>query len=513
VKLHLYIFFLSLSLGIYAQGFKVAHYLPGVKTHLSKAIFETTPGNYITGGIVVDSINGVYCNRLCIMGLGNQGQILWIKKYGNNKFQYLNNPFISRSFYKQGNYVYYTTCVLDSMNKYIGILLKLNQSGDTIWQKTYRDSDPLEDIIPQMVTGSVDGGFLVTGFFQNNSATPYNRCMLIKTDANGIELWRKKIGKINPDVNDGKNIIQDSVSKKIVVTGYQYFSGNSIHDNVVIVDSLGNQAQRYNYMNPLGGVLLDMIQTQDKKIVAVGYKYHPQISGGNIKSFIVKFDFNTPSFPLWTIDFDKLSVTNAFSCLIELGNGDVMVGGALDTIRLTSPLENDLTRLIRISPNGIIKSKWYYNYKVNSPMYDNMQGLRSIHSTSDGGLVGAIECFNFPNPNPFFFVKWDSLGCDSTLGYCQAVAMTVEKNYSRITDISIYPNPGQGLYYLSVPEAEASRELWLSVADLSGRIVKHMAVEQSKQRLDLKELRSGVYIVTVSDQKKTLYTAKLIKQD
>lgn len=492
------------------------HYLPGVKTHLSKAMFETSPGNYITGGIIVDSINGVYCNRLCIMGLGSQGQILWVKKYGNSKFQYLNNLFISRSFYKQGNYIYYTTCVLDSTNKYIGVLLKLDQNGDTIWQKIYRDPDPLEDVMPSMVTGSVDGGFLITGLFQNNGVTPYNRCMLIKTDANGNELWRKKIGKVNPDVNDGKSIIQDSASKKIVIVGYQYLPGNSNFDNVVITDSLGNQPQRYKYINILGGVLLDMIQTRDKKIVAVGQKLVPQSSGGTRKAFIVKFDLDTPASPIWMIDFDKTAAYNAFTCLTETNDGNILVGGYFDTLQLQNQNPNLLTRITKMNKNGAVLWKHYYNYKTNAPTSDNGQTLKSLNLTSDGGYVGAIECQNFPTPNPFFFVKWDSLGCDSTLAYCQAVAMGGGKNDAGSSEMSLYPNPGTGLFYISGTDMEAGgKQLRVIVSDLTGRTVKRVELDgvQREQVMDLNSLNNGVYVISVIREREVVYKGKVLKAD
>ena len=105
----------------YAQGFRIRHLVPGSALNLSKGIFETTPGNYIAGGIIVDSTSGG--NRLCILGLGNHGQVLWTKKYGSNNFMYLDNPFITRSFYKQGNHIYHTTSVLDSNGRYIGVLI------------------------------------------------------------------------------------------------------------------------------------------------------------------------------------------------------------------------------------------------------------------------------------------------------------------------------------------------------------------------------------------------------
>lgn len=94
--------------------------------------------------------------------------------------------------------------------------------------------DLYRDIICQMVTKSVDGGFLVTGLAQSTGS---NTLLLIKTDINGNELWRKYISKTAPNGQDAKIILQDSVSKKIVTVGYQYYPGNSIRDNVVIFDS------------------------------------------------------------------------------------------------------------------------------------------------------------------------------------------------------------------------------------------------------------------------------------
>lgn len=182
------VIFVSLTWLLQAQGFRVRHYLPGTHNNTAKAIFESSPGNYITGGIVVDSVNGVYSNRLCMMGLDAQGQIQWVKKYGNYKFEYLDNNFTTRSFYKHSANIYYAGCIRDTNNQQIGVLLKFDLNGDSLWQKIYRD--PVEDVIPQIVTASVDGGFFMTGFFQNwnNNSRP---CLLIKTDINGNELWRK----------------------------------------------------------------------------------------------------------------------------------------------------------------------------------------------------------------------------------------------------------------------------------------------------------------------------------
>jgi hypothetical protein len=512
------IFFLTFLSAI-GQGFRTRHFVPGALNNSSKAIFETSYGNYIAGGIIVDQTTG--SNRLCVMGLDSLGKIIWTKKYGNLQFEYLDNTFISRSYVKQGNAIYYTGCVRDSNNKYIGVLIKFNLNGDTVWQKIFRDIDPLEDVIPQMLTGSVDGGMLITGFFQNNGVSPYSQCMLIKTNANGIELWRKKISKVIPNVQDGKAIIQDSATKKIVMVGYQYI-GNanspSMVDNVVILDSLGNQPTRFRYINGAGGLLLDMIQTRDNKIVAVGYRYGGQTVSSRLlmAGFAVKFDLNSPAVALWKMTLGLETLGNGFTCLTELKNGDIMVGGWYDTLQHTNQFRNDLIRLAKLKPNGQVSWKKYYDYKTNGTNKDNAMAPRAISLNSDGSLVGAIECFNFPAPNHFFFVKWDSTGCDSSLAYCQMLnSVDVKKNklYDQ-AQIAVFPNPVGGLLHISVNGSLSDEELTLSIADVSGRIVKRLTLKSSDDhfKADINDLNNGVYMISLERKEELIYKGRLVKE-
>src|SRR5205085_579713 len=97
---------------------------------------------------------------------------------------------------------------------------------------------------------------LITGFFQN-WIVHTQQGLILKTDANGNELWRKKINKISPNVQDGKSIVQDSASKKIAIVGYQYINGTNNYDNLLILDSLGTKITNGDLL--IGG-FMDTIQ-------------------------------------------------------------------------------------------------------------------------------------------------------------------------------------------------------------------------------------------------------------
>ncbi|MCU0361367.1 MAG: T9SS type A sorting domain-containing protein [Bacteroidia bacterium] len=503
-----------LSYSLFSQGgFRSRQYLPPAKNNVTKDIFEISPGNYLACGISVDTLNGVSTNKLTMMQLGSQGEVLGVKKYGNKQLEYLNNSFTARAFYKAGNFVYTACCMRDSNNKQLGALIKFDFNGDTIWQKIYRDS--VEDIIPQMVASSFDGGFLITGFFQN-WITNESPCLLIKTDALGNEIWRKRINKTGHNVSDGKAIVQDSASGKIVIVGYQYVgspSSFSMKDNVLILDSTGNTIVRRTFSG-FGGNLFDVIQTKDKNFVAVGQAFKSQMIGSSEtqKSFIVKIDINstTTTPPIWgNINFDALAINNAFSCLRELPNGDLIVGGVIDSLSQL-PRNMDM-RVVRFSPSGSVKSKTYYNYKINSENSDNNQVLTSLNLTSNGGWVASIVQTYFPSPNPLFYVKYDSTGCDSSLYYCQTVGLNENLNGSQ--NLGIYPNPANEEFFIP-GMSNYSGSYSIHIFNSLGNLIlneKNLKLEEGQLKLNISKVPKGIYFLRLFYENHLVGSSRVIK--
>ncbi len=496
-------FIISLNYCFAQGGFKRSFKLPNAFNNSTRAVFETTAGNYIVAGIVFDTLNNYYTNRLTLVGLNSQGRPQWTKKYGNVKFQYLDNIFLTKWFYKQGSYLYHAGCVLDSNNIYLGVLLKFNFNGDTLWQRKYYEAG--YDVIPQQVVGSADGGFLITGFVQDTSVS---LTLLIKTDANGFELWRKKIHKPVPDVQDAKVILQDSATKKIVTVGYQNI-GNAqswyVATNILIFDSLGNTLHQLNYTSGSSNIW-DMIQTKDKNIIIIGNEYQGKLLGSidSYKSYAVKFNINNPTNPIWTLRFDKVMSYNAFTSIVELPNEDVLIAGSIDTTQESNkPIPNFTSRLTRITKNGNVVWNKYYNYRTNVTNF-NVQQVLSINKTSDDGFISAID-FTFDNPNKFFVVKFDSTGCDSSAFYCSTVGL---KNNSFLSEnISVYPNPTTGS--LNIEAENASK---VQVVSLLGQLVKEEELKIENKKIDISTLQNGVYFLKVYDNNKLIGTTKIIKE-
>jgi hypothetical protein len=465
---------------------------------MARAVFETSPGNYIAAGFRTDTIEHIGLTRLTIMGLDSAGKIKWTKRYGTKKFAYLNNTFISRTFIKQGNFLYYAGCVTDTTGKFFGALIKFNLSGDTLWQRLYRTTDPKEDVIPQFVTPTIDNGFLLTGFFQHWTLN-YRKCLVIKTDASGKELWRKKIGKDPPDVQDGKVIIQDSATKKIVITGYQYLTTAGHYDNLLILDSLGNKLSQHTFCT-YGALIKEMIQTDDKKFLLLGAVYSSVTVGGYplMNSFALKFDLANPSVPIWRIDnFDKSTLGNSFLCAKNDAKGNLVLGGSLDSMRIKGQTIDCLVRLTWLGKNGNLIRSLYYNYKPSYPDNPSYEGLYSLEFTSDAGLVISLAYSGNSN-NPFAFVKYDSTGCDSSLAYCASVS-SIEKTEGHV-DFKFFPSPANDQLRLLFNEDFQSDGVTAQIINSLGEIVKNEAIQRGSQRYSftIRELPEGIYYLRMS---------------
>lgn len=496
---------LSITISYGQGGFKRQFKLPNSFNNTTQAVFETTPNNYIVCGIVVDTLNNFLTNRLAFIGLNEQGQVQWSKKYGNKKFEYLDNVIITKWFYKQGGYIYHAGCVRDSTNKYLGVFIKINFNGDTIWQKRFYEVG--YDVVPQQVTASIDGGFLICGMVQNSSTT---LVLLIKTDANGNELWRKKINKAVPNTHDAKAILQDTLTKKIVTVGYQYLGSSTQfagYCNVMIYDSLGNVLSQVTYPSGVEGVLKDVIQTTDKKIIAIGNVKNPLMIGSTetYRSYAVKFDLNMPNTIIWQKQFDIASPGNIFVGIKEFSNEQLLLTGVLDTNLQHNILQNTLHRILKLDKNGNEISKTYYNYQTNTAT-QNIQGMISFEPTSDKGFIAGFKCFN-TSPNPFFVVKYDSLGCDSSSFYCQTVGLE-ELKYNN-QRINVYPNPIIETLNIQFNEDLNTADCHIKIISILGQV---MYIGKLESKIEIKDLEKGIYFLQVLHNYKLIANKKIIKE-
>ena len=468
-------------------------------------MIETPSGNLIITGFTFDGSTA--SNRLTITGTDSQGAQLWRKDYGSHKFEYLDNYGIySRSILQGQNCFYFYTAVKDSNNKYFSAFIKFNYNGDTLWQKKYYDSN--DYLFIQGVIKSIDNGFLMTGFFEGQTN---ESCLLLKTDSSGKELWRKKINKPVPDVQSGHNLIQDSLTKKIVIAGYQYNGTATAYGeyaNLIVTDSLGNILQRKSF-GTCTQRFRDIIQTKDKNCVVVGENNQCNNLGGpngtpRYKGYILKFDLNNLNNIFWYREYDTLSIHNRIVTINELPDGCLILGGILDTLSNYNLSDKAMLRVIKTDNNGntIWNKKFSYDNQSQNSKY-----LRSLNTTASGSFLTANELYFASNPKPYNITKIDSMGCDSSVSYCQTVG--INELMIKNENLKVYPNPTKDVLNIDVKDPFYMEYSTLKVRDVLGKTVLECMFHEV---INIKELESGIYFLELYNKRKLIAVEKIIRE-
>ena len=78
--------------------------------------------------------------------------------------------------------------------------------------------------------------------------------------------------------------------------------------------------------------------------------------------------------------------------------------------------------------------------------------------------------------------------------------------------ISVYPNPTDAYLNLTI-ENQVIESLYFMLSDITGRQVLNQSISQSNTLIDLKTLQAGNYLLTVYNEKQTLKSFSIIKNN
>ena len=157
-----------------------------------------------------------------------------------------------------------------------GYLLKINETGDTLWSKTYGSSS--NDRF-RSVDNTYDGGYIMTGW----TLSPVNdyELWLLKTDSIGNVLWDSSYG----GTNGGLGYCVQQVSGGYVVSGENYGDGGA---DAWLLKTDENGTLLWSQTYDLG--VATMAYSFDKVgYPDYGYVLTGKVSGGAVENcFIIK---------------------------------------------------------------------------------------------------------------------------------------------------------------------------------------------------------------------------------
>ena len=255
----------------------------GTDDDVAFSIQQTSDGGFIVAGGTFSNDGDVSGNHgivdSWIVKLNSSGDIIWQKCFGGTDDdvafsiqQTSDGGFIvaGGTFSNDGD-VSGNHGIVDSW------IVKLNSSGDIIWQKCFGGTD---DDVAFSIQQTSDGGFIVAGYTSSNDGDVSGNhgswdSWVVKLNSSGDIEWQKCLGGTD---NDEAKSIQQTSDGGYIVAGETWSNDGDVSGNhgnsdywVVKLNSSGD----IEWQKCLGGTVKDIAktiqQTSDGGFIVAGY--------------------------------------------------------------------------------------------------------------------------------------------------------------------------------------------------------------------------------------------------
>ena len=322
-------------------------------------------------------------------------------------------------------------------------LLKLDGSGNVIWQKTYGGTGRDYTFDAQQTE---DGGYLVTGMTNSFSAGDLD-VWLLKLDGSGNVTWEKTYGGIGDD--SAASVRQTEDGGYIVAGGTSSFGAGSSDFWLLKLDGSGNVTWEKAYGGTGYDYAMSIKQSFDKGYIVAGYTSSFGVTNSGM--WIIKVDEN--GVITWQKTFGGTGYDYAES-ITQTQDGGYLVAGETTSFGAG---DYDLW-IIKLDENGVIT--WQKTY--GGTAYDYAS---SITQTQDVGYLVAASTESFgAGRNDLWLIKLDNAG-----------AIAWEKTYGGSGNDGIYfVNQVQDGTIIAAGGTDSfgagNRDFWLLKLDSTGSI-------------------------------------------
>ncbi len=269
-------------------------------------------------------------------------------------------------------------------------LLKCSIDGDTLWSRKFGGGG---DDNGWSVTETADGGFIIVGFTTSFGASQ-NDVLLIRTDADGNELWHKTIGGEGDDI--GWSVAIDGDGGYVIAAQTDSYGTGDLDAFLIKTASDGEVTWQKTY----GGSAVDRVfgvaLAGDGSILLAGLTY--SWGEGDRDAYLLRTD--RPGTLLWQKTYGGPGFDNAHSVLVNRDDQIILVGYG-DHWNAAGKRDFFLKR-IRLDGS----TEWTETYGGR----ENDHAMTAFQ-TSDGGYVLTGYTFSFgKGDSDVYVVRTDSLG-------------------------------------------------------------------------------------------------------
>lgn len=247
----------------------------GKSYDVAKSVINTSDGGYLIVGETKSKGKGSL--DLCAIKIDSKGERQWFKTFGGKNAEF-SASFVAVSPANEG-YIVCGHTRSKGAGSYDYFLIKIDNSGSTVWEKTYGKSK--EDFASAII-GTPDGGFLISGNSRNIETNLFE-AWLVKIDQKGNQVWERKY-----EGYDVINSIANAPDGGFIAAGNTYKGGENSSWIVLRIDITGEIIWEKVY----GGTTIDyannVISTYDGNYVVAGFTKSK--GDANFDFWILKID-------------------------------------------------------------------------------------------------------------------------------------------------------------------------------------------------------------------------------
>lgn len=383
-------------------------------------------------------------------------------------------------------------------------LFRFNESGDTLWHKSWPPILSYQGNIGYAAIETTDGGFLVVGTTYQEANS---KVLAIKTDADGNEVWYKTysgypFNSRNAAVsacnsNDGGYIVgAQSEHEDEDVDNHYFFK----------IASNGELEWERVLESVMDDGTVKLLNYGDGIYYGSGLLAY-YIFDDDAKPWLMKFNDNGDT--LWTRTYgDDTMYARYFSHPKKLSDGNLLLGGQW-------PGEGfDKGFLMKLDTAGnVIWDRKFFNVDGNHCRFTDYIEL------SDGyiaacGMASADNGLGLNQDS--WVVKVDECGClvpGCENGASCSVGMDQTDN-DILQAFHVYPNPVNGILNIFLEQAseDSGKSLRFDLVSMQGDIVKSFEApfSDTTYMTDVTSLSNGTYLLVLRAEGAVLQTERII---
>ncbi len=244
----------------------------------ASSIQQTTDRGYIVAGNT-GSFSPAFQDAW-VLKLDESGNVIWQKTYGGTAGDYAEfvQQTTDRGYIVTGSTRSFGTGNWDAW------VLKLDENGNVIWQKTYGGTG---DDDPSAIQQTTDGGYILAGNTRSFGAGNGD-AWVVKLEADGDVIWQKTYGGT---AWDGAIFAKETTGGGyIVVGGTESFGAGSQDAWVLKLDESGNVIWQKTYGGPAADIGFSVRPTTDGGYVVAGSTSSFGTGAGD--AWVLKLDEN-----------------------------------------------------------------------------------------------------------------------------------------------------------------------------------------------------------------------------